>query len=229
MCYNMHKGRSFFTRRIVSHNIQNIIHKYNPEMVFLQEVRDYHRMDYKKYESNQLDLLSKSQYHTAYGKNAIYKNGHHGNGLLTKYPILETMNFDISVNKLEQRSILYSKLEIEGKELYTFCTHLNLRKNDRKKQITLMEKVIEECVPNKDCSIILLGDFNDFDGGIKNHFVKENYLNQYGAHTYPNFFPFVSPDLIFTKNVQVNKSNIIKDKGTLLLSDHLPILMEIEF
>jgi endonuclease/exonuclease/phosphatase family metal-dependent hydrolase len=229
MCYNIHKGRSFFTRIKVTHHIQKLIEHHDPDLVFLQEVRDFHIADYNLYGENQMPLLAKEQYHSAYGKNCTYKNGHHGNGFLSKFPILEEKNFDISVSRLEQRGVLFSKIQIGSQIVYTFCTHLNLRLADRKKQLLLLDKIIEQCVPNDNCAVLLLGDFNDFDKTVQHHYVKQKFHYTPHNNTFPNFYPMFSPDKIFSKNLFIGKSHIIKNRSTLLLSDHLPILLEIEF
>ena len=92
-----------------------------------------------------------------------------------------------------------------------------------------MEKIIQETVPNDSCPILLLGDFNDFDGHIKTHFLGRNFQYLHQEKTFPNFFPMLRPDKIFTRNLHVHRSHIIKNRQTLLMSDHLPIIMEIEF
>ena len=41
----------------------------------------------------------------AYGRNAVYPNGHHGNAVLSKFPIVHHENRDVSVGKHEQRGL----------------------------------------------------------------------------------------------------------------------------
>lgn len=228
MCYNIHKGKSFFTRQRVVNEIKEVIHKVNADIIFLQEVRDYHCQDFKIYSQNQLDFLSDSKYTTEYGQNCTYKKGHHGNAILTRFPILETKNYDLSVSRFEKRGILYNKLLVGQQELYTFCTHLNLRKPDRKKQVLLIEEFIKSIVPNEKSNILLLGDFNDFDNSIASHFKKNHFHIIEGHKTYPNFLPVLSPDKIFSKNLEIKNAYVIKGNAMLKLSDHLPIISEMK-
>lgn len=229
MCYNIHKGKSFLTRKRVFAELKEIIHKVDADIVFLQEVRNYHDKDFELYQTTQLEYLSNNQYELFYGKNCEYKNGHHGNGILTKYPVIESQNFNITVSKLEKRGVFYNKLKIGNEELYTFCTHLNLRKSDRKKQIILLEKIIEDVLPNKHSNVLLLGDFNDFDNSIAQHFKRHHFHILEGHKTYPNFLPMFSPDKIFSKNLIIENSYVLKEKRLIAMSDHLPLISQYRF
>lgn len=229
MSYNIHKGKSFLTRRHVFDEIKKVIHDVDADIVFLQEVRDFHSKDFKIYQKNQLEFLADFRYQGYYGKNCEYRKGHHGNAILTRYPILETENFNLTVSKLEKRGVLYNKLQLEDTELFTFCTHLNLRKSDRNKQIFLLEKIIEEIIPSKESNILLVGDFNDFDNSIENYFMKKNYQIITNQKTFPNFLPILSPDKVFSKNIVINNSYVLRKKELLGLSDHLPIVSEMSF
>lgn len=226
MCYNIHKGKSFFTRKRVFQEIKTLIQEVNADIVFLQEVRDYHEKDYEIYQQFQLQYLSSDEYHMLYGKNCEYKKGHHGNAILTKYPILESKNFDLSVNRLEQRGVLYNKLNMNGTDLYTFCTHLNLRNIHRQKQIRILEKIIELTVPDKTSPILLVGDFNDFNNEMEKYLIDKNF-NIHGVKTFPNFFPMFATDKVFTKNITQNHTKVVKNKKLILLSDHLPLVSQL--
>lgn len=224
LIYNIHKGRSFFLRKRMFHEFREIIHFANADIVFLQEVRDFHKKDFKIYQQNQLDFLSDEKYEVCYGKNCEYFAGHHGNGLLSKFPILESKNFDLSVNRFEQRGVLYNKLHINGQDVYSFCTHLNLRKNDRRKQVHLLNEVINGVVKDSSSPIILSGDFNDFDNGVAHEFKRLGF-NVLSEHkTFPAVMPFFSLDKVFVKNLHFSHSAPIEHKSIKLSSDHLPVL-----
>lgn len=233
LSYNIHKGNSFFTRLKVLPQIKSLIDNIDADIVCLQEVRDYHSNEEKLYGKSQLSYLAHSNnimvpYEDFYGKNAEYKKGHHGNAILSKYPTLMSENFDLTVSPFEYRGVLVNQLDVYGKEIYVLCTHLNLRKSDRLKQIKLLENIIAEKIP-KNSKIVLVGDFNDFDNSIekyfKNHLLFSTIENK---KTYPNLFPILSPDKMFGKNIEFENSLVLKDKKLITMSDHLPILSEIK-
>jgi endonuclease/exonuclease/phosphatase family metal-dependent hydrolase len=61
--------------------------------------------------------------HSAYGMNAVYDHGHHGNALLSSFPIGNQHNHDVSDHAYEQRGILHCVLETPaGPSTATSCT-----------------------------------------------------------------------------------------------------------
>ncbi len=46
----------------------------------------------------------------AYGRNAVYPEGHHGNAVLSRFPIEYYENRDISVGNGEKRGLLYCRI-----------------------------------------------------------------------------------------------------------------------
>src|SRR5690606_36399550 len=94
---------------------KTFLHSTNSQIVVLQEVIGSHSRFKSRYGSafieKQFEFLSDtvwSQY--AYGKNAVYPSGDHGNALLSKYEIVEDHNNVISVGPREKRGLLYAKL-----------------------------------------------------------------------------------------------------------------------
>jgi Metal-dependent hydrolase len=91
--YNIHKGFSQFKARMMIHELRRRLHSLGPDIVFLQEVQGLHaghagrHLDWP--EEGQHDFLADGVWpDTAYGGNAIYDHGHHGNAILSRFPIL---------------------------------------------------------------------------------------------------------------------------------------------
>lgn len=225
--YNIHKGKSFFTRQHVLTELKNVIHTFDADLVFLQEIRDFHKSDFKKYKTQQLDFLSDEKYNLTYGKNCIYTNGHHGNGILSKYPIVSSCNYNLTVSQLEKRGVLYNELNIGGQTVHIFCTHLNLRKKERFLQVKLLEEIINDKVKGSEDPVIIAGDFNDFDQSIERHFSLNDYASIKNTKTFPNIYPMFCLDKIFTKNVEIQESYVYRGKELLKLSDHLPLVAQL--
>ena len=63
-------------------------------------------------DNNQFEFLADSIWdHFAYGKNAIYQHGHHGNAILSEIPFNRLHNLDVSTMRISQRGILHGQLE----------------------------------------------------------------------------------------------------------------------
>jgi endonuclease/exonuclease/phosphatase family metal-dependent hydrolase len=116
--YNIHKGVSSIrsTPRVVA--LKEAIGLFDANVVFLQEVQGRHDQKAAKFgetahghrhwpEKAQHEFFAGESHHVAYGMNAVYDHGHHGNALLSSYPICHSHNHDVSDHAFEQRGILH--------------------------------------------------------------------------------------------------------------------------
>lgn len=78
--------------------MRNTIQKYRVDLVLLQEVVGKHEKHTPT--TSQFEFLADGVWpHFAYGKNAVYDEGHHGNAILSLYPIVEWKNLDFQTKK----------------------------------------------------------------------------------------------------------------------------------
>ena len=116
------------------------------DLVFLQEIHGTHEGHPQRYSNwpnmPQYEFLADSLWpQFAYGRNAVYPDGHHGNALLSKYPIREYRNLDVSITGPERRGLLHCVLEVPGQgQVHAVCVHLSLLESHRQKQLQLLRK-----------------------------------------------------------------------------------------
>ena len=113
LTYNMHKGFCFYSRQYVLKELREAIRSVDADVVFLQEVMGVHpAKENEEHElSSQFEFLADQIWpHFAYGKNAVYSSGHHGNAILSKHPFLAYENINISTNPLERRGLLHAQI-----------------------------------------------------------------------------------------------------------------------
>ena len=172
--YNIHKGvlRDFVGLRRVAriHELRSRLHELGGDLIFLQEVQGQHAHHARRFEhwpaEPQDVFLAKSpklkqSFETAYGCNATYLHGHHGNALLSRYPILGLENRDVSDHALEKRGVLHCVVQIDGMEVHCFVVHFGLLARSRERQLdALIDWVSREVAP--DAPLIIAGDFNDW-------------------------------------------------------------------
>lgn len=233
LSYNIHKGFSL-DRRFVLSAIKSAVIETGAELVFLQEVQGEHHTYSKKIKSwpevSHLEYLADSIWpHFAYGKNAVYTNGHHGNAILSKYPILQWENIDISNNRFERRGLLHATIEMHEpgkKDLHAICVHLDLFEAGRAQQVQKIVKRIHNHVPD-DCPLIVAGDFNDWREIIspileKELHVKEVFRDLHGKHatSFPSWFPFLSLDRIYLRGFSGLEAKCFTHPPWHRLSDH---------
>src|ERR1700722_1520280 len=111
--YNIHKGLSTYNRRVVLPEIRDALREMGADVVFLQEVQGKHRPSrLRKFghaDIPQTEFIADAQwpYHV-YGKNAVYRGGHHGNALLSVFPFKMSENINLSLSPLASRSLLHA-------------------------------------------------------------------------------------------------------------------------
>src|SRR5688572_22066723 len=80
--YNIHKGLSFFKRRMVIHELRDRLRALDVDLVFLQEVLGTHERYAERHDNwpaaPQYEFLADTVWQQfAYGQNAVYDAGHH--------------------------------------------------------------------------------------------------------------------------------------------------------
>lgn len=229
LSYNVHKATNWTGRQCSLEKLKNLIIEVDADLVFLQEVVGFNSK--KNIKSLQFEELADSIWSDfSYAKNAVYNHRHHGNLILSKYPIENWYQKDISTNRFEQRGVLYSKIVpiVDGKSIpiHLYCLHLNLLESGRRIQINSLFELIEHDAGLGE-SIIVAGDLNDWNKKLDISFHDKNFKNHL-VKTFPSFFPVLPLDRIYTKNLNHLKSFSL-DYGDLhKFSDHSPLISEIE-
>lgn len=242
LTYNIHKGFSLGNSQFVLEQIKNSVRAEHADIVCLQEVLGQHKGHLSKVKNypttSQFEFLADQTWsHYAYGKNAVYEEGHHGNAILSKYPITSWSNDDVSFTKHERRGLLHTVLEIKKSKspVHIFCVHLGLFEKDRKKQILMLAAKIKAIVPDGE-PVIIAGDFNDWRENASDLLLEELkmdevFLKNSGKHaaTFPALFPLLALDRIYYKNIKCVQVEVLQSPMWRKLSDHLPISAEFKF
>src|SRR3954468_19378218 len=97
---NIHKGLSHFNRRMVIHELRDGLRALKPDVVFLQEVQGLNQRYALRFAGcptvPQYEYLAGEEWKHAYGRNAVYDHGHHGNAILSRFPFVSFQNDDVS-------------------------------------------------------------------------------------------------------------------------------------
>lgn len=240
LSYNIHKGFTQWNSQFVLHEIKKAIQATNADIVLLQEVVGDHQKLSAEISNwpteGQFEFLADSIWpHFAYGKNAVFPSRHHGNAILSRFPILKWENIDLSNYRLEKRGLLHAEilLPAENRTLHLFNVHLDLTHIGRKRQLKKIIERIETSIGNQD-PFLLAGDFNDWGQAatpwLAEHHVHESFLVLNGAHaqTFPSFFPRLHLDRAYYRSLKPLKAEVLHTAPWSKLSDHLPIFLEFE-
>ena len=231
--FNIHKGVSHFSARFSLHHQREILRKTTADIVFLQEVRDVHAMHSKRFdawpEQGQASFLAEAIWPDyAYGKNAVYPAGHHGNALLSKFPIIKSHNADISAHATEERGMLHCEVQVPGwdEPLHAICVHLGLFAKWRRAQLHAIAEYIDAHVPSH-VPLMIAGDFNDWStragGGFASrldlHEVFEQHTGKH-ARSFPSWMPLLKLDRIYVRGFHIHHAQIHSGPSFLKVSDH---------
>jgi endonuclease/exonuclease/phosphatase family metal-dependent hydrolase len=239
MTVNIHKGFSFFNRKFILHDLREAVRSVGADVVFLQEVLGAHSQHQQRFgdfpEQPHYEFLADTiwpQY--AYGRNVVYPKGHHGNAVMSKFPIVHHQNHDVSINGLEKRGLLHCVLRLPGRarDVHVICVHLGLQEAHRQQQLELLCLMVRGEVP-PDAPLIVAGDFNDWrrraDAILATEGLHEVFVRAKGraARTFPSRFPILPLDRIYVRNAEVHSPVVLPRKPWSHLSDHAPLAAEI--
>ena len=239
LTYNIHKGFSTSNLRFILHDIKESLRLVDADVLLLQEIHGERIISNNRFDdwpnNRQFEFLADQVWsHHAYGKNAIYKSGHHGNAILSKYPFSRWENVDVSFMRSASRSLLHGVIEIPGidKNIHLICVHLGLFGRERASQLATLVKRISSHIP-PDEPLVIAGDFNDWRGRAESYLhqglgVREVFKNTRGAYarTFPALLPLLSMDRIYYRGLDVVHCQHLHDHPWDRLSDHIPLLAE---
>jgi endonuclease/exonuclease/phosphatase family metal-dependent hydrolase len=241
LSYNMHRAIGV-DRLFRPERIARVINHHQADIVLLQEV------DVGVPRSRQLDLAKEMAEAAGYphyvtGLNVKLNKGMYGNTTLSKFPITQSRNIDLTVGRRKARGCQYSSIQVNNssdfsQNIEVFNLHLGLSSQERVRQIGLLihSEEFSPLTPGAPC--LVGGDFNDWRtllGPIftdilnfecaTNH--SRGYHNPY--LTYPAFTPTGGLDKIFYRGpLELIKRRRCWMGITRLASDHLPVIAEFE-
>jgi len=233
MTINVHKGFTALNRRFILPELREAVRATGADLVFLQEVHgspQQHALRHPAWpEAPQYEFLADSMWpQFAYGRNAVYPHGDHGNALLSKFPIADHRNLDVSIRGNEERGLLHCRLDVPGHdEVHAICVHLGLREAHRQRQVGLLLELLDSLPA--DAPVIIAGDFNDWrlkaDAMLSPHVVEA-----FGspARSFPARLPLLRLDRIYLRNAKASKAQVLSKYPWSHLSDHAPLAAEID-
>ena len=185
--------------------------------------------------------------------NAVYDHGHHGNALLSNFPITAARNHDVSDHAFESRGILHCVLQLEKTSVHCYVIHLGLFAGSRLRQMqALIDAVISTAPP--EAPLIIAGDFNDWTNALSESLRKRLNVTEvfdhaittrsFGAYlrrlsgrgprkaparTFPAAMPVLQLDRIYVRGFKVEAAKVLHGASWARLSDHAPIMADLHW
>mgnify|MGYP001493787404 CR=1 FL=1 len=230
--YNIHKGFSQFNRRMMVHELRERLRHLDADIVFLQEVQGLHLGHAERHADwpalpQHMFLAEDIWDNAAYGRNVIYDHGHHGNAILSRFPILDAHNQDVTHLRFERRGLLHCRVSLpDERALHCVCVHLSLFARSRRRQMMALARFLEENM-EADAPLIIAGDFNDWRNRADNLLAERLGLTEvFGGvggrpvRSFPAAMPLFRLDRIYVRGMEVECREVHHGRPWSLISDH---------
>jgi endonuclease/exonuclease/phosphatase family metal-dependent hydrolase len=205
-----------------------------PDIVLLQEVDDQvprSRCDC------QVELLADAldMKHHAFQRNVKLKRGHYENAILSRFPLTDVQNIDLTIPlKKRRRALLaHCRLHFKGHQRSVLIGNVHLGLAGFERRIQLRRLLQSEAVRHSQrrTPIIIAGDYNDVWGTLgKQVMFPAGFLTAgKSIRTFPAAFPVRGLDRVFYGgDLKAEHAFASRSKIARVASDHLPLVVDFQ-
>ena len=153
----------------------------------------------------------------------------YGNAVFTRFPVVESEQFDLTVEGREARRCL--RVALDPHPIQFFAVHLGTSFFERRRQAArLLTRDVLERPEFQGCRIVA-GDFNEWTRGLATRMLSQRlqsadlsvHLNR--SRTYPALLPFLHLDHIYyDPQFHLTEMHLHRSPAALAPSDHLPLV-----
>ena len=233
LSYNIHKCIGGVDRRYEPDRVAEVIRNLEPDVLLLQEVDAHVPRSNHDRQFELLGDLCGMKYRTWFPNVEIRSGGHYGNAILSRYPIIESMNLDVSLRFKKKRSVLHGVLRVRhddvDRTVHVFNMHLGLARFERKIQLQKFLDSHPFATLHHDTPVVVGGDLNDVYGRLGELLRPAGFR---GVERRPLTFPAWGPvrplDAIFVRGkVEFMKLTRCESDLARRASDHRPLIADI--
>jgi endonuclease/exonuclease/phosphatase family metal-dependent hydrolase len=201
-----------------------VLREIDADIIGLQEVD---AREGETHASQQMEYLASTLgHHAIAGPTLLRHDGHYGNALLTRRPVLDVRHLDLTVYRREPRAALDVDLNFDGVAVRVVVTHLGLLPGERRTQV---RRLLDQLGESRADVVVVCGDINEwFAIGRPLRWLHARLGRTTGVATFPAAFPVFALDRIW-----VNPRGALTtlaahtSPSARVASDHLPVTAEI--
>ena len=219
--YNVHSCVGADLRCDVG-RVAEVIRELECDTVGLQEVIGRHGE--KRCDPNQLDELAQYTGMTPLAGATIERDdGHYGNAILTRRRIVRSCTHDLSFQHYEPRGAIEADLDVDGRTVRVFVTHLGLRPAERRAQVRQIADVLGRTP--LDMPLVVLGDINEWlPIGRPVRWLHRLLEQAPSARSFPVWMPVFALDRIWARPRRMLRTFAVhRSPLARVASDHYPV------
>jgi endonuclease/exonuclease/phosphatase family metal-dependent hydrolase len=223
--YNIHECVGGDGRRDAE-RVALVLREIDADVIGLQEVD---ALPGATSESMQMQYLASALHlHSIAGPTLQRGEGHYGNALLTRRPVLDVRHIDLTVYRREPRAAIDVDLDVDGAIVRVIATHLGLLPGERRTQVRRLLDVLGR---GRSDVVIVLGDINEwFAVGRPLRWLHARLGRTAGLPTFPAARPIFALDRIWVHPRPALLTLATHASPTARrASDHLPITADVGF
>ncbi|MCU1294460.1 MAG: Endonuclease/exonuclease/phosphatase [Bryobacterales bacterium] len=216
--YNVHKCRGMDWRTRVP-RVLKVMHELKTDVIACQEI----------FASQAHCVATGLNMRHVFGQARIQIGEPYGYAVFSRLPIIESEQFDLTVQGREPRRCL--RVSLDPGPIQFFALHLGTSFFERRHQAArlLSEYVLER--PEFKGSRIVVGDFNEWTKGLATEMLSRRLqiadlsVNLNRSRTYPGLLPFLHLDHIYyDPQFRLKDMGLHRTPAALVASDHLPLV-----
>jgi endonuclease/exonuclease/phosphatase family metal-dependent hydrolase len=226
--YNIHRCRGL-DRRIMSSRIAAVLADIDADVIALQEV-----VGASASHPGHAEELGAALGMGWVMASARRLRGHlFGNVVLSRLPIREHSQYDLSWKRREPRCCQRVDLAVSEHTVHLYNVHLGTSLRERRHQAVRLAAVVHD--RRVSGPKIVLGDFNEWTRGLATTMLREKlqsvdlFRHLKRRRTYPGLFPVLHLDHIYYEGarIEVRKVELPRTRKALIASDHLPLVADL--
>ncbi|MES1166166.1 MAG: endonuclease/exonuclease/phosphatase family protein [Verrucomicrobiota bacterium] len=224
MSYNIHQCVGTDGRRDPE-RVAAVLREIDADVIGLQEVdarpgaaTDSMQMQY---------LAGALGLHAVAGPTIVRHDGHYGNALLSRRPVLDVRRVDLTVYRREPRAAIDADLDVGGAVVRMIVTHLGLLPGERRIQV---QRLLDVLGADDSSATVLCGDINEwFAGGRPLRWLNARLGRAATVRTFPTFWPVLALDRVWVSPQAAAATVRAHVTATSrVASDHLPLVADIQ-
>ena len=233
LSYNIHKCIGGVDRRYEPERVAEVIAKQEADVLLLQEVDDGAARSNGDRQAEVLGDLLGMKYRSWFPNVDVRGGGRYGNAILSRYPLIESSNNDLSIRFKKKRSVLHGVIRVRHDEVdrtvHVFNMHLGLARFERRIQLNKFLDSHPFSGLHTETPVVVGGDLNDVYGRLGELLRPAGFRGvERRPLTFPAWGPMRALDAIFVRGaVDFLKLSRCDSELARRASDHRPLIAEI--